>query len=63
MNSIKKILSNIDGVEKYEVSLKDGEAVIEFDPVKTSIEKIEKKFEKTPYKIMGKVEDNKDKKK
>jgi len=33
---------------KYEVSLKDGKAVVEFGPAKTSIKKIEKKFEPTP---------------
>ena len=51
VNSVKKTLDSIDGVEKYEVSLEDGEAVVEFDPAKTSIEKIEKKFEKTPIKL------------
>ena len=51
VNSVEKKLGNIEGVEKYEVSLENGEAVVEYDPKKIKSEDIENDFESSPYKV------------
>ncbi len=63
VKAVEKTLGKIDGVQKYEVNLEKGEAVIEFDPNKVNSENIEKEFEGTPYKVTKKEnETNTDKK-
>lgn len=54
VNSVETKLGKIDGVEKYKVDLDKGEAVVEYNPDKVSSEKIEKEFEKSPYKVTEK---------
>jgi len=54
VNTVKTKLGKIDGVKKYDVSLEKGEAVVEYNPAKVNSEKIEKEFEKSPYKVTGK---------
>ncbi len=51
VTSVESKLGNIDGVQKYEVDLEKGEAVVEFDPEKVKSEDIEKEFEGTSYKV------------
>ncbi len=51
VSSVESKLGKIDGVQKYEVDLEKGEAVVEFDPEKTKSEDIEKEFEKSAYKV------------
>ncbi len=54
VKAVESTLGKIDGVKKYEVDLKKGEAVVEFDPSKVKSENIEKEFEGTPYKVTKK---------
>lgn len=54
VNSVEKQLGQIDGVIKYDVSLKKNEAVIEYDPKKVDEKKIEEKFKDSPYKVSAK---------
>jgi len=54
VKAVENTLGKIDGVQKYKVDLKKGEAVVEFDPNKVNSETIEKKFESTPYKVTKK---------
>ncbi len=51
VSSIESKLGKIDGVEKYEVDLEKGEAIVEFDPEKVKSDDIEKEFEGTSYKV------------
>jgi len=51
VNSVENKLENIDGVQKYEVDLEKGEAIVEFDPEKVNSDDIEKEFEGTSYKL------------
>ncbi len=51
VSSVERKLGKIDGVQKYEVDLEKGEAVVEFDPEKVKSEDIEKEFEDTSYKV------------
>ena len=48
---VESKLGKIDGVQKYEVDLEKGEAVVEFDPEKVKSDDIEKEFEGTSYKV------------
>ena len=54
VNSVEKKLGKIDGVQKYEVDLEKGEAVVEYDPKKVNSEDIEKEFKKSPFKVTEK---------
>ena len=54
VNTVETKLGKIDGVENYKVDLDKGEAVVEYDPAKVNSEKIEKEFEKSPYKVTEK---------
>ena len=54
VHSVETKLGKIDGVEKYKVDLDNGEAVVEYNPDKVNSEKIEKEFEKSPYKVTEK---------
>ena len=51
VSSVVSKLGEIDGVQKYEVDLEKGEAVVEFDPEKVKSEDIEKEFEDTSFKV------------
>ncbi|MEE9448417.1 MAG: copper ion binding protein [Ignavibacteriaceae bacterium] len=51
VSSVESKLGKIDGVQKYEVDLEKGEAVVEFDPEKVKSEDIEKEFEDTSFKV------------
>ncbi len=51
VSSIESKLGKIDGVEKYEVDLEKGEAVVEFDPEKVKSDDIEKEFEGTSFTV------------
>ena len=51
VSSIESKLGKIDGVEKYEVDLDKGEAVVEFDPEKVKSDDIEKEFEGTSFTV------------
>jgi copper ion binding protein len=51
VSSIESKLGNIDGVQKYDVDLEKGEAVVEFDPEKVKSDDIEKEFEGSSYKV------------
>ncbi len=51
VSSIESKLGKIEGVEKYEVDLEKGEAVVEFDPEKVKSDDIEKEFEGSLYKV------------
>jgi P-type Cu+ transporter len=54
VKAVEKTLGKIDGVQKYEVDLEKGEAVVEYDPNKVKSKDIEKEFEDTPYKVTKK---------
>ena len=54
VNSVETKLGKIDGVQKYEVDLEKGEAVVEYDPKKVNSEDIEKEFKKSPFKVTEK---------
>ncbi len=54
VSSIESKLGKIDGVEKYEVDLEKGEAVVEFDPEKVKSDDIEKEFEGTSFTVTEK---------
>ncbi len=51
VSSVESKLGRIYGLQKYEVDLEKGEAVVEFDPEKVKSKDIEKEFEKSPYKV------------
>ena len=51
VSSVESKLEKIDGVQKYEVDLEKGEAVIEFDPEKFKSEDIENEFEGTSFTV------------
>ncbi|MCH7724280.1 MAG: heavy-metal-associated domain-containing protein [Bacteroidetes bacterium] len=51
VSSVESKLGRIYGLQKYEVDLEKGEAVVEFDPEKVKSDDIEKEFEGTPYKV------------
>jgi len=51
VSSVESKLGKIDGVQKYEVNLEKGEAVVEFDPEKVQSEDIEKEFEGTSFTV------------
>ena len=51
VSSVETKLGKIEGVQKYEVDLEKGEAVVEYDPEKVKSEDIEKEFEGTSYKV------------
>ena len=51
VSSVESKLGKIDGVQKYEVDLEKGEAVVEFDPEKVKSEDIEKEFEGTSFTV------------
>ena len=51
VSSVESKLGKIDGVQKYEVDLDKGEAVVEYDPDKVKSEDIENEFEGTSYKV------------
>ena len=51
VTSVESKLGKIDGVQKYEVDLEKGEAVVEYDPEKVKSGDIEKEFEGTSYKV------------
>jgi copper ion binding protein len=57
VSSIESKLGKIDGVEKYEVDLEKGEAVVEFDPEKVKNDDIEKEFEGTSFTVTEKEND------
>ncbi len=54
--TVTKTLNNTEGVLKSNVNLKNSTAVVEFDKNKISIEKIESRFNKSPYKVKQKIE-------
>ena len=49
VNKVNKVLDNTVGVEKYEINLKKGEAVIFYDPIITGEEAIKNEIGKTPF--------------
>ena len=51
VSSVETKLGKINGVQKYEVDLEKGEAVVEFDPEKVKSDDIEKEFEGTSFKV------------
>ena len=51
VSSIESKLGKIEGVEKYEVDLEKGEAIVEFDPEKVKSDDIEKEFEGTSFTV------------
>ncbi len=51
VSSVETKLGKINGVQKYEVDLDKGEAVVAFDPEKVKSDDIEKEFEGTSYKV------------
>ncbi len=51
VSSVESKLEKIDGVQKYEVDLEKGEAVIEFDPEKLKSEDVENEFEGTSFTV------------
>ena len=54
VSSVETKLGKINGVQKYEVDLEKGEAVVEYDPKKVNSEDIEKEFKKSPFKVTEK---------
>ena len=51
VSSVESKLGRIYGLQKYEVDLEKGEAVVEFDPEKVKSDDIEKEFEGTSFKV------------
>ena len=49
VNKVNKVLDNTVGIEKYEVNLKKGEAVVFYDPEVTVEENIKKAIGSTPF--------------
>ncbi len=47
--TVKKALSNVDGVSKAEVSYEKRQAVVTFDDAKTSVQKLAKATEDAGY--------------
>jgi len=54
VSSVESKLGKIDGVQKYEVDLEKGEAIVEYDTEKVKSDDIEKEFEGTSYKVTEK---------
>lgn len=46
---VKKAIEGIQGVKKVDVSLENKQAVVEFDEVKTDLEKIKAAVRETGY--------------
>lgn len=51
VSSVESKLGKIEGVQKYEVDLEKGEAVVEYDSEKVKSVDIEKEFEGTSYTV------------
>ena len=49
VNKVNKVLDNTVGIEKYEVNLKKGEAVVFYDPEVTVEENIQIAIGSTPF--------------
>jgi copper chaperone len=51
VRSVSKILSELDGVVKAEVSLEAKRAVVEFDPGKLGVDHLKRAIEDAGYEI------------
>jgi copper chaperone len=49
--SVKKVLTGIPGVSKVEVTLKPGQALVEFDITKTGISQLTQAVEDAGYDV------------
>ncbi len=53
VKSVTNVLQPIPGVSKVVVTLKPGQANVEFDPAKTNVDTLRKAIEDAGYDVVG----------